>query len=177
MCLFQLNMLDTNWDLEVQKGVWHNVTNKMIKIQFFLHQALHYIEIYNFILKHDHKSKTIIVFKDVWIPKSKKVYVFLIFECFEHMDPFLWNILKSKKKMKWFGEHFIRLKEFWNKKNTYPHVFLECFKHTTRLLKHGEFSWKFCSCNFEILKAYFKILMNFLIYSVPMVIFQKFKFL
>jgi hypothetical protein len=22
------------------------------------------------------------------------VYVFLFFECFEHMDPFLWNILR-----------------------------------------------------------------------------------
>jgi hypothetical protein len=72
----------------------------MIKIQFFLHQALHYIQIYNFTLKHDHKFKIIIVFKDVQIPKFKRVYVFLIFECFEHMDPLLWNILKSTKKLK-----------------------------------------------------------------------------
>jgi hypothetical protein len=29
--------------------------------------------------------------------KSKKVYVLLFFDCFEHTDPFLWNILKFKK--------------------------------------------------------------------------------
>jgi len=34
-----------------------------------------------------------------------KKYVFLFFECFEHMDPFLWNILQFTKKLKWFGEH------------------------------------------------------------------------
>ncbi len=65
------------------------MTHNMIKIQFFLHQALHYNQIHNFIFNHDYKFKTIIVLKDVQVPKSKKVYVFLFFECFEQMDPFL----------------------------------------------------------------------------------------
>jgi hypothetical protein len=68
------------------------MTYNMIKTQFFLYRTLHYSQIYNFILNHDYKFKIIIMFKDVWTSKSKKVYVF--FECFEHMDPFLWNILK-----------------------------------------------------------------------------------
>jgi hypothetical protein len=101
-----------------------NMTYNMIKIQLFLHQAFHYSQIYNFILNHDYKLKTIRVFKDVWNSKSKKVYVFLFFECFEHMDLFLWNILKFPQKMKWFGEHLIMKKDFWNKKITCSHFFL-----------------------------------------------------
>jgi hypothetical protein len=65
----------------------------MIKIQFFLHQALHYSQIYNFILNHDYKFKIIIVWKDIQVLKFKMIHVFLFFECFEHMDPFSWNIL------------------------------------------------------------------------------------
>ncbi len=71
------------------------------------------------------------------------------------MDPFLWNILKFTKKLKQFGEHLIREKDFWYKKIICPHVFLMCLKHIKKLLKHGEFSWKFCSCNFEIIRIYF----------------------
>jgi hypothetical protein len=40
------------------------------------------------------------------------IYVFLFFECFEHMDPFLWNILKFTKNLKQFGEHLMREKDF-----------------------------------------------------------------
>jgi len=65
------------------------------------------------------------------------------------MNPFLWSILKFTKKLKQFGKHLIREKDFWYKKTTYPHAFLECFKHIKGLLKHGEFSRKFYSCNFE----------------------------
>jgi hypothetical protein len=43
------------------------------------------------------------------------------------------------------------------------------------LLKHNEFSWNFCNCNFESIRIYVKILMNFLIYNIPMKIFQKFE--
>jgi hypothetical protein len=49
----------------------------------------------------------------------QKVYVFLFFECFEHMDPFLWKILNFTKKLKRFGEHLTRKKTFETKK---PHV-------------------------------------------------------
>jgi hypothetical protein len=65
------------------------MTYNMIKIQIFLHQTLHYNQIHNFTVNHDYKFKTILVLKDVRVPKSKKLYVFLFFECFEHMDPFL----------------------------------------------------------------------------------------
>jgi len=81
---------------------------------------------------------------------------FLVFECFEHMDPFLWNILKFIKKLKPFGEHLIREEDFWSKKTTCSHVIFECFKHIKGLLKHGEISWKFCSYNFESIRIYLK---------------------
>jgi hypothetical protein len=38
-----------------------NMTYNMIKIQIFLHQALHYNQIHNFTLNHDYKLKTIIM--------------------------------------------------------------------------------------------------------------------
>jgi hypothetical protein len=90
------------------------MTYNMIKTQLFLHQTLDDSQIYNFTFDHGYKFKIIIVLKDVWVLKSKSIYLFLFFECLEHMDPFLWNILKFTKKLKWFGEHFIRKKEFWN---------------------------------------------------------------
>jgi hypothetical protein len=72
----------------------------MIKTEFFLHQTLHSSQIYNYTLNHDYKFKTIIVLKDIQVLESKKIYVFQFFECFEHMDPFLWDILKFTKKLK-----------------------------------------------------------------------------
>jgi len=109
---------------------------------------------YNFTLDHDYQFKIIIIIlKDVRVSKFKHVHVFY-FECFEHMDPFVWNILKvTKKLMIWWT--FDKKKGFWNKKTTCPHVFLECLKHIKGLLKHGEFLWKFCSCNFESVRIYF----------------------
>ncbi len=106
---------------------------------------------------------------NIWILKSKNVYIFKIFECFEHMDPFLWNIFKFTKKLKRFNEHLIREMTF-DLKNSLVHIFFEWFKHIKRFLKHGEFSWKFCNSNFENIRIYFNY-----IYSVPMVIFQIFK--
>ncbi len=58
-------------------------------------------------------------------------------------------ILKFTKKLKQFGKHLIKEKDFWYKKTTCPHAFLKCFQHIKGLLKHGEFSIKFYSCNFE----------------------------
>jgi hypothetical protein len=58
------------------------MTYNMIKTLFFLHQALHYNQIYKFTLNHDYNFKTIIMFKDIQILKSKKVYVFSFFEFF-----------------------------------------------------------------------------------------------
>jgi len=161
----------SNWITNLRPKKTYDIKKNSI----LLHQALHYRQIYNFALNH-HKFKAIIMFKDVWVSKFKRVYVFLFFECFEDMDPFLWNILKFIKKLKWFGEHLIRKKNFWNKKTTCPHAFLECFRQIKNLLKHDEFSWKFCNCNFESIRIYFKISRIFLIHSVPMVIFQKFFF-
>jgi hypothetical protein len=59
-----------------------------------------------------HIIDTIIVFKDIHVLKSKKIYVYLFFQCFGHMDPFLWNILNFTKKLKQFGEHLIKEKDF-----------------------------------------------------------------
>jgi hypothetical protein len=91
------------------------------------------------------------------------------------MDPFSWNILNFTRKLKWFYEHLIRERDFWYKKPLVRMIFLECFKHIKWLLKHGEFSWKFCSCNFESTKIYFKNRTFFLRYIVSMVSFQIFK--
>jgi hypothetical protein len=117
-----------------------NITYNMIKTEFFLHQTLHSSQIYNYTLNHDYKFKTIIVLKDIQVLESKKTYVFQFFECFEHMDPFLWNILKFTKKLKWFNEHLIREKYLLHRKHTCPHAFLKCFKHIKGLVKHAEFS-------------------------------------
>jgi hypothetical protein len=122
-----------NWISDLRLDITYN----MIKTQIFFPQALHYSQIYNFTLNHDYKFKTIILFKDIQVLESKKTYVF---QFFERMDPFLWNILKFKKKLKWFGEHLIREKYFLYKKPTCPHAFLKYFKHIKGLLKHGEFS-------------------------------------
>jgi hypothetical protein len=64
------------------------------------------------------------VFKDIQILKPKRVYVCLFFEFLEHMDPFLWNILKFTKKLKQFGEHLIREKDFLYKKTACHMIFL-----------------------------------------------------
>jgi len=82
--------------------------------------------------------------------------------------------IKVHKKLKMIWWIFDKKKRLLKQK-TCPHVFFECFKHIKRHLKHCEFSWKLCSFNFENIKFYFKILTNFLIYSVPMVIFQTFE--
>jgi hypothetical protein len=51
------------------------------------------------------------VYKNIQVLKFKKVYVFIYFECFEHMDPFSWNILKFTKKLKQYYERLIRGKK------------------------------------------------------------------
>ncbi len=82
--------------------------------------------------------------------------------------------IKVHKKIERVGEHLIKGKKNWLKETTCSHAFLECFKHIKALLKHGKFSWKFCSYNFENIKT-FKIYIYFNIYSVHIVIFQIFK--
>jgi hypothetical protein len=78
---------------------FQSMTYNMLKTQLFLHATLDYNQVYNFILNHNYKFKTIILFKDVWVSKSKGIYVFLFFKCFECMDFFLWNILNFTKKL------------------------------------------------------------------------------
>jgi hypothetical protein len=133
------------------------MTYNTIKTQIFLHQALNYNQIYNFIMDHDYKFKVILVLKDVWVSKSKNVHVNLFFECFEHMDPLLWNILKFTKKLKWFDEHLIRKKDFWNLKTTYSHAFFECLKHIKGFLKHGNFHENLVIATLKVEQFFLKI--------------------
>jgi hypothetical protein len=100
-----------------------NMTHNMIKTQMLLHQALNYSQIYNFTLDHDSKFNIIIMLKAIWISKSKRIYVFSFFECFEHIDPFLWNILKFIKKLKWINEHLIRKKNLKQKNHMFTWFF------------------------------------------------------
>jgi hypothetical protein len=51
------------------------------------------------------------------------------------------------------GKGILIKKKKKKKKTTCLHVFPKCFKHIKWLLKHGEFSWKFCSCNFESIRS------------------------
>ncbi len=62
------------------------------------------------------------------------------------IETILWTFDKEKK-----------LFETKNKSHVRPHASFKCFKHIKGLLKHGEFSWIFCSHKFEIIKTYFKI--------------------
>jgi hypothetical protein len=41
------------------------------------------------------------------------IYVFLFFECFEQMDPFLWNILNFYKRIEMIWWTFDKGKNFW----------------------------------------------------------------
>jgi hypothetical protein len=64
--------------------------------------------------------------------------------------------IKVKKKFEMIWWTFDKGKGLLIQKTTCPHAFLEWFKHIKGFLKHGEFSWKFCSCNFESIKTYLK---------------------
>ncbi len=111
----------SNWISNLSPNMTYNIAKTLF---FFASSLTLYSQIYNFTFNHNYKFKTIIVLKYVWVSKSKRIYVFLFFELSKHMDPFLWNILKLKKNLKWFGKHLIRKNDFWNKKTTCPHVFL-----------------------------------------------------
>jgi hypothetical protein len=87
---------------------------------------------------------------------------------------FLVEYIKFHKKIETIWWTFDKWKGLLTQKTTCPHVFLKCFKHIKGLLKHGEFSWKLYCSNFESIRTYFKNKTFFLIYSVPMVIFQIF---
>jgi hypothetical protein len=52
------------------------MTYNMIKTQVLKYQALHYNQIYNFILNHGCKFKIITMFKDIRKLKPKMLYVF-----------------------------------------------------------------------------------------------------
>jgi uncharacterized membrane protein len=55
-----------------------NMRYNMIIFLFFLHQALHYNQIYNFTLNDDYKFKTIIVWKDIRVLKSIYIYFWIL---------------------------------------------------------------------------------------------------
>jgi hypothetical protein len=74
----------------------------------------------------------------------------------------LMEYTKVHKNIKMIGEHLIREKNFWYKKITCQHAFLECFKYIKMFLKHVESSWKFCNYNFEhYIRNDFKNKINF----------------
>jgi hypothetical protein len=94
----------------------------MIKTQLFLQQTLHYSQIYNFILNHDHKFKTIIMLKDVWISKSIKICIFIFWIFGTHGSFFVEYIgVHKKNEIIWWT--FDNEKRFLKQKN---HLFT-CF--------------------------------------------------
>ncbi len=111
-----------------------NVTYNMMKTQMFLHQTLEYSQIYNFTLDHDYKFKIIIMLKNVWVSKSKIVYVFLFFWMFWTYGSFLVEYIKVQKKLKWFGEHLIK-KGLSKQKNHLSTCFSQVFYTYKRILE------------------------------------------
>jgi len=55
--------------------------------------------------------------------QNLKAYMFLFFWMFEDMDPFLWNILKFTKNLKWYGEHLIKETKKVETKKPHVHMF------------------------------------------------------
>jgi hypothetical protein len=147
------------------------MTYNMINIQKKLHQTLHHSQIYNFTLNHDYKFKTIIVLKDDWISRFKRYMFFFLEMNWTHGSHFMEYIYILER----FGEHLTRISDFETKIPICSCDFLQCIKHIKGILKHGEFSWKICSCNFESIRIYLKNETFFLICNVSMMIFQNFK--
>jgi len=75
------------------------------------------------------------MFKDIQVLKSKRVYVLFFFWMFWTYGSILVEYIKVHKKIETI---------WWT------------FDKGKGLLKHGEFSWKFCNCNFESRRTYFK---------------------
>jgi len=90
---------------------------------------------------------------------------------------FLVEYIKAHKKIEMIWCTFDKRKGLLIQKNHYPLAFIDYFKHIKRLLKHDEFSKKFCSCNFLSIRTCFKFYVYIYIYiyknNVPMVIFKK----
>ncbi len=88
--------------------------------------------------------------------QNLKAYIYFYFlNLLTHGSHFVEYIkVHQKNDMIWWT--FDTEKKNWNKKTTCPHGFIECFKHIKGCLKHGEFSWQFCSCNFESIIIYLK---------------------
>jgi hypothetical protein len=119
-----------------------NMTYNMIKTQFFFHQALHYGQIYNFTFNHEYKFKTIIVFKDIRILKSKRVYVFFFWMFWTH-GSILVEYIKIHKKIENIWWTFNKGKKLLMQKNYLFTCFLQCFKHIKQFLKHSDFHENF----------------------------------
>jgi len=93
------------------------MTYNIIKTQFFLHQALDYSQIYNFILDHDYKFKIIIVLKDVWVSKSEIAYVIYFFWMFWTYGSLLVEYIKVHEKFEMIWWTFDKEKGFLKQKN------------------------------------------------------------
>jgi hypothetical protein len=105
------------------KCIFHIIFQISYWFKKYIYQVLHYNQMYNFALNHDHKFGPIIVIKNLQVSK-RKGHMQIFLEWFEHMELFLWNILELTKKLKTFGAHLIRKNEFWKKiKTTSPHPF------------------------------------------------------
>jgi len=98
------------------------MTYNMIKTQIFLHKALDYNQIYNFTLNHYYKFKIIIVFKDVWISKSKSIYVFVFLNVWRH-GSFLVKYIKVHQKFEMIWWTFDKGKKKVETKKPHVHMF------------------------------------------------------
>jgi hypothetical protein len=94
--------------------------------------------------------------------QNLKGYMFFFFGMFWTHGSFFVEYIKVHKKIEMIWWTFDKEKRFLKQKNHMSTCFFfECFKCIKRLLKHDEFSWKICSCNFESIRIYFKILTIF----------------
>jgi len=61
--------------------------------------------------------------------QNLKKYMYSYFlKCFEHMDPFLWNILKFTKKIEMIWWTFDKGKDFWNMVNFHENFVVATLK-------------------------------------------------
>jgi len=88
--------------------------------------------------------------------QNLKAYMHFYFLNFWTHGSLLVEYIKVHKNIEMIWWTFDKEKRLLKQKNDLFTTLLECFKHIKGLLKYGEFSWKFCSYNFESIIIYLK---------------------
>jgi len=127
---------------------------------------------YDFVLNHDHKFRTIIVIKHVQVWKIQKGTFIKDSKMVLKHGTLHVKHTTIQKKLKTFGAHLLRKKNFCKNKINYPCPFLWMFWTTTFR------TWWICMKFFVVatlkIQNFIPTVNFFWIYSVPIIIFQKY---